>query len=314
MRAGARHKTTSTPTTKEAAMFYLGVDAGGTHCRAQLINEEGILVGFGEGGPGNTRLGIDASFASIEQSFRQACQRAQLESHQLTQIAAGLGVAGVERDGAKEKLRTCPFPFNTVEIASDVEIANLGAHSGQDGAVVIVGTGSIGFARCKGETFRVGGYGFPISDEGSGAYLGLQALRVTLRAADGRISGTNFTENLFGDFDASSRKIVAWMDEAGATEYATLAPKVVEYARQGDKIAADLMRRAAEHVNAMVESLSDWGAPQCSIIGGLSEHIIDWLPHRTASNIKPPEGQPIDGAILLAKTLTTTNRLAPSKQ
>jgi len=288
-------------------MFYLGVDAGGTHCRAQLINEDGLQVGFGEGGPGNLRLGIKASFAGIQQSFRQACHNAQLEAHQVTQITAGLGIAGVERDGAREQLRNCPFPFNTLEITSDVEIANLGAHSGRDGAVVIVGTGSIGFARCHGDTYRVGGYGFPISDEGSGAYLGLQALRVTLRASDGRIPGTNFTKHLFEEFDASPQNIVAWMDSAGATEYAKLAPTVVGYARQGDRIAIGLMQRSAEHVQALVESLSDWGAPQCSIIGGLSEHIMEWLPHKITSRLKPPDGQPLDGAILLAKRLNTSH-------
>ena len=61
---------------------------------------------------------------------------------------------------------------------------------------MIIGTGSIGFAVVKGREVRVGGYGFPISDEGSGADLGLHAIRLALRAGDGRALATSFTREV----------------------------------------------------------------------------------------------------------------------
>ena len=69
-------------------------------------------------------------------------------------------------------------------------IACLGAHGGRDGGIVIAGTGSVGLAMVNGREFRIGGYGFPISDEGSGAEIGLHAIRLALRAHDKRITAS----------------------------------------------------------------------------------------------------------------------------
>src|SRR3984893_11225393 len=77
-------------------------------------------------------------------------------------------------------------PLQDVVFASDANVACLGAHRGRDGGIVVLGTGSIGFASVKGRELRIGGYGFPISDEGSGADVGLQAVRLPPRAPDGR--------------------------------------------------------------------------------------------------------------------------------
>ncbi|WP_368856164.1 BadF/BadG/BcrA/BcrD ATPase family protein, partial [Klebsiella pneumoniae] len=79
-----------------------------------------------------------------------------------------------------------PHPFASIAFTSDGVAACLGAHSGADGAIVIAGTGSIGLGFAEGRDLRVGGYGFPISDEGSGADLGLKAVQLALRAFDGR--------------------------------------------------------------------------------------------------------------------------------
>ena len=70
-----------------------------------------------------------------------------------------------------------PHPFRSVVYAHDATIACIGAHGAKDGGIVIVGTGSVGFAVVGEREIRVGGYGFPISDEGSGADLGLHAIR-----------------------------------------------------------------------------------------------------------------------------------------
>ena len=88
---------------------------------------------------------------------------------------AAVGLAGVGRKGLLEQLERLPHPFRSVIYIHDATIACIGAHGGRDGGIVIVGTGSVGFAVVEGREFRIGGYGFPISDEGSGADLGLHA-------------------------------------------------------------------------------------------------------------------------------------------
>ena len=83
--------------------------------------------------------------------------------------------------GAEATLKEIVHPFASVRFISDGLAACLGAHGGADGAVVVAGTGSIGVGLIGGRELRFGGYGFPISDEGSGADIGLQAIRLALR-------------------------------------------------------------------------------------------------------------------------------------
>src|SRR4029079_1709391 len=97
--------------------------------------------------------------------------------------------------------------------------ACIGAHAARDGGIVIVGTGSVGFAVVRGREVRVGGYGFPVSDEGSGAYLGLHAIRRALRAYDDRAVATSLTRDVMVRFHDDPFEAVAWMDRATATDY-----------------------------------------------------------------------------------------------
>src|SRR3546814_6594646 len=123
------------------------------------------------------------------------------------------------------------FPDTTlfrsnVLVRSDSIIANLGAHMGGDGAILILGTGSVGLIKRGEDSLSIGGYGFPISDEGSGAALGLSAIRHALRTLDGRTRPTQLSQAVTKQFDHAIPNVIAWMDDAAPTEYAAFAPLV----------------------------------------------------------------------------------------
>ena len=162
--------------------YYMGVDGGRTSCRARIEDAEGRLLGQGAAGPATTRIGAERSMQAVRTASMVAAIDAGLPPTALALTSAGVGLAGIDRKGAREALLSFPHPFRKVVYASDANVACLGAHSGRDGGIVVLGTGSVGFARVKGRELRIGGYGFPISDEGSGADLGLQAVRLALRA------------------------------------------------------------------------------------------------------------------------------------
>ena len=73
----------------------------------------------------------------------------------------------------------------------------MGGHAGHDGGIIVVGTGTVGWAIIAEQEYRVGGWGFPVSDEGSGAWLGCEALRRVLWVRDGRISWTSSLRHIF---------------------------------------------------------------------------------------------------------------------
>jgi glucosamine kinase len=194
-----------------------------------------------------------------------------------------------------------PHPFRSVVYAHDATIACIGAHGARDGGIVIIGTGSVGFAVVGGREIRVGGYGFPISDEGSGADLGLHAIRLGLRAYDERAVGTNLTRDVMTRFHNDPFEAVAWMDHATATDYATFAPLVMRHADAGDPVARRIVRDAAEQIDELVRRLTECGAPRIALLGGLASSMQPWLAPDVERRLVPVEGDAVDGALHLAR-------------
>ena len=284
-----------------SASLFVGVDGGGTGCRARIEDAEGRVLGSGIAGPAALRLGIDRSLAEVVKACRAATDEAKLGPDALAAMHAGVGLAGIGRRGALEQLVQKPHPFLSVSYAHDATVACIGAHGARDGGIVIVGTGSVGFAVVEGREIRVGGYGFPISDEGSGADLGLQAIRLALRAYDERAVGASLTRDVMLRFHNDPFEAVAWMDDATATDYATFAPLVMRHADAGDPIARRIVRDAAEQIDELVRRLSECGASRVALLGGLASPMQPWLAPDVQRRLVPVEGDAVDGALRLAR-------------
>jgi glucosamine kinase len=281
--------------------LFVGVDGGGTGCRARIEDAEGNILGTGIAGPATLRLGVDRALAEVEKACRAAVEEAGLGSDAFGAVHAAIGLAGVGRKGVHEELIQHPHPFRSVEYAHDATIACIGAHTAKDGGIVIVGTGSVGFAVVGGREVRVGGYGFPISDEGSGADLGLHAIRLALRAHDERARGTALTRDVMQRFHNDPFEAVAWMDRATATDYATFAPLVMRHADAGDPVARGVVREAGEQIDDLVRRLIECGAARVALLGGLASSIQPWLAPDVQRRLVPVEGDAVDGALHLAR-------------
>ena len=285
----------------QAGPLFAGVDGGGTGCRARIEDAKGCLLGTGIAGPATLRMGVDRAITEVEKACRAALGEAGLGANALGSVHAAVGLAGVGRKGALEQLLMRPHPFRSVVYAHDATIACIGAHGARDGGIVIIGTGSVGFAVVGGREIRVGGYGFPISDEGSGADLGLQAIRLALRAYDERAVGTSLTRDVMTRFHNDPFEAVAWMDHATATDYATFAPLVMRHADAGDPVARRIVRDAAEQIDELVRRLSECGASRVALLGGLASSMQPWLAPDVERRLVPVEGDAVDGALHLAR-------------
>jgi glucosamine kinase len=282
--------------------YFLGIDAGGTHTRARLVTAGGQVVGTGEAGPANARIGVEEALTEVEDAYMQALREAGLGQADHSRMWAGLGIAGLNRRGVLPGLQEHHFPFRSIAFASDGAIACLGAHAGGDGAIVIVGTGSIGFARVGAEVYTIGGYGFPVSDEGSGADLGLRAIRNALWARDGRIPPSPMTDEVLDFFHRSAGEIVDWTARATPTDYGAFAPMVMDHAVAGDPVAEIIVQAAARRLDRLIRVLLDRGAPSCALMGGVAARMRDWLAASIRERLSEPLGDALDGAILLART------------
>lgn len=280
--------------------YYLGIDAGGSNCRARLIDAQGRIIGHGKSGTANARIGLDALYETLKDTADQAIADAGLTASQRAEIHAGMGIAGITRPGVRDALAAFDFGTASVTYATDAQIANLGAHAGNDGAILIIGTGSIAQVRAAGDNFTIGGYGFPISDEGSGAALGLSAMRHALRALDGRSRQTELSAAVTERFGHDTARAIAWMDQATPRDYGAFAPLVMDYAEADDAIARSIVEDAAAHIERFIETIFERGAVRCALVGGLSHRMKPWLRARTVERLSDPLGDALDGALRLA--------------
>ncbi|QQV77702.1 ATPase [Sphingomonas aliaeris] len=280
--------------------YFLGIDAGGSNCRARLIDAGGVVIGEGHSGPANARMGVEPLYATLMETARQALAEAGLTDTHRATIRAGMGIAGITRLGMRESLEAHDFGFASVEFATDAQIANIGAHGGRDGAILIIGTGSAAKLRIDGQDYTIGGYGFPISDEGSAAALGLSAMRHALRALDGRTRKTPLSAAVTERFDHDTAQAIAWMDTATPRDYGMFAPLVMDYAEANDPIARSIVEHAANHIERFIETIFERGVARCTLVGGLAPRISPWLRARTVERLSPPMGDALDGALRLA--------------
>jgi glucosamine kinase len=137
----------------------------------------------------------------------------------------------------------------------------------------VAGTGTIGWAVLKGQSYRVGGWGLPISDEGSGAWLGCEALRRVLWAFDGRIAWTPLLRALFAHWGDDPHAIVRWTQTATPRDFGLFAPRVFDHARRGDPVAGELMDLAAGYIDALASRLISAGATQLALVGGCAAFL-----------------------------------------
>ncbi len=281
--------------------LYLGIDGGGTTCRARVADAAGRTLGEGLAGSANTRLGLDAAFAEIVAAAEAALDAAGLPRSRLGGLHAGLGLAGLALKSERAKVLGHPHPFATVRAESDAHTACLGAHAGGDGAILIVGTGSCGCALVGGEERTLGGWGFEIGDQGSGAWIGREALRRALWAFEGMAPRTALGDALMARFDHSQEAVVLWGTAAKPRDFGALAPAVFAHAAEGDPLARAVVREAAADVAAMIAGLGGSDALPVALLGGVAAPITPYLDDATRAFLVRPRGDALAGALRLAR-------------
>jgi glucosamine kinase len=281
--------------------LYLGIDGGGSKCRARIRDFAGRLLGEAEGGHANIYRDRAEAIASILGTARAAVSAAGLEGSQFKLLHAGFGLAGITTEKAARDIEAEHWPFASVTADNDAYAACLGAHEGHDGGIVITGTGSAGLAVIGGHRRALGGWGFQIGDDGSGARIGHAAIRRAVLAGDHLAPHSPLLTAILAKFHNDLAAITAWARHAEAGDYARYAPQVIAAGHAGDGEAITLLHAAGASLGDMLLALKGFGAPRLSLIGGLAEPIKPWLPDKCRDLIAPALSDPIDGAILMAR-------------
>jgi glucosamine kinase len=282
-------------------MLVLGVDGGGTRCRARLCDAAGDRLGEAISGPANIGYGLDEAFASVFDAIFRCLAQAHLSPNHFPQIVACLALAGATEPAEIAAAKLQRQGFGKLILTSDAHAACVGAHDGADGGILVAGTGSIGLAVLDGRQHRVGGWGLPLSDEGSGAWIGREALRRVLMAYDGRLAWTPLLRKAFERHGSVSHAIVQWAARASPRDFGTLAPLVIEHASQRDDAGLEILQEAARHVDILANRLVALGARRLSLAGAVAPHLAPYLAASTRQHLVKPVGDPLYGTFLLAR-------------
>jgi glucosamine kinase len=281
--------------------FYLGVDGGGTKCKARLENAAGELLGTGVAGPANPFQNLEQARASIILSARAALASASLPDSMMSQLIVGAGLAGVNIPRFHRLMTEWDHPFAQFHLATDIHIACLGAHAGGNGAVMVAGTGSVGYSLVDGVGTSFGAHGFPFGDKGSGAWLGLEAMKAALLAIDELGPQTTLLESIEMQLNASGLDIIDAMAGATSQDYGALAPLVLKAAAANDHVALKIVSEGADYLSALAQRLLDSGAAGFCMLGGLAPKITRWMRPDIIAQLVPPQATSDAGAVQLAR-------------
>lgn len=272
--------------------YFLGIDGGGTGCRAAIADAQGRIIGQGAAGPANISVETEGACANILAAARAALDEAG-RGH-LDELTAVLGLAGANVTAAARSLQAM-LPFRKARIVTDAVTAATGALGGEDGIVVAMGTGSVLAVQLGGEMRQYGGRGFVLGDEGSGAVLGRALLAEALRAEDGFTPMSPLLQAVLDEL-GGIEGVISFGFRARPAEFAAFAPRIVT---GNDPAGERIFATAVDDIRAMIDTLQAGRDLPVVFLGGLGAHYAARL--QGLWPIRPPKGSGLDGALHLAR-------------
>jgi N-acetylglucosamine kinase-like BadF-type ATPase len=240
-------------------MHVLGIDAGGTKTVCLLADARGSIVGEARGPGANLHV---AGELAVEKVLHQVMETA-LFDRRVTLAAICLGIAGVDREDEAATVRAIMRRIcrnARVLVVNDALIALAAGARDGPGIVIIAGTGSIVYGcNADGVAARAGGWGHMVGDEGSGYWIGREAVAAVMRAADGRGPATGLTGEILSHFevaDVSRLPRIVYDREQPRMSVAALGPIIQRAASNGDVVATRILERAAEELVLAAQSVA----------------------------------------------------------
>jgi len=306
--------------------FVIGIDGGGTKTLALISDLKGNVVGQHVSGPANLQIvGFDKVARALLSLIGECCESAGSSTQSIRAMTIGLAGAGRLADQKKmtaalqKLLASKKIRIRKVRIESDARVALEGAFRGNAGIILIAGTGSIAFGKDEqGRVHRTGGWGRILGDEGSGYFIGRQALIAVCRQMDGRSGATGLAALIAKRFGLKKPEDVIASVYRNNLDFSTIAPSVMDAAKDGDAAAVEIIQMSSlaltEHVRALVRKFTG-GEKQVvrrkiplSFVGGL---ISNDTPLRSALfrqigitfpeiEIIEPMAPPAYGAVVMA--------------
>lgn len=234
-------------------MYIVGIDAGGTKTTAAAYDSEGTLLCQVETGFGNVTVDFEEGMKNIKQAVNQIVEKQGKDIQKIV-----LGCAGVETGDKKAKVKDALEQQygEIIEVTNDAILALYAALKGEDGILIIAGTGSIGYLKRGAEVYRFGGWGHLINDDGSGYSIVIKAIRYIAYSFDVNNNDTPLKRAIFEKLKISELKeLIQFVYDSSKGEIAALVPVIEQVANDGDMQAQSILSWAGERLAYLVIGL-----------------------------------------------------------
>ena len=278
--------------------YYIGIDGGGTKTKFDLFDSDKNSIASITT---STIHPAQASFKEVVSVLNTAKEKllANINDRDyVLKVGAGLGGYGINADYRKKLEDEFSTVFEEFKLYSDAYAAMLGALAGEDGILMIAGTGSIALAKVGDETFRCGGFGYRYGDEGSAYSIGKALISRALKEADGRLDKSIISDLVADYFDNIGINIIATSDFS-RDKIAGLAASASKYVENSESVRDIFLAAAKEislHIKAIGKNFESGKRIKLSYIGGVfkSEYIIECIKEMNqgielVAPIYPPE-------------------------
>ncbi|MGI1663630.1 BadF/BadG/BcrA/BcrD ATPase family protein [Palleronia sp. KMU-117] len=274
----------------------IGIDGGGSSCRFALLDGGArIEVSLGAANAFSDRPG---TIATLRDGIAALAARAGLTPDDIAGARLHAGLAGIMTPADAAEVAAA-LPVRTARVTDDRPTTLRGALGGAEGTLAAIGTGSFFGRQAAGRTGFIGGWGFRLGDEASGAWIGRALLAATLHAVDGVRPRTGLVDATLADFGNNPAALVTAAQGFAPRDFAAFAARVVEAGLQGDPLAEELMREGADWILKAAAALGWRRGEALCLTGGLGPHYARVLD----ADVVAPRGTAVDGALALAADL-----------
>ncbi|MFK8080163.1 MAG: BadF/BadG/BcrA/BcrD ATPase family protein [Granulosicoccus sp.] len=279
----------------------VAVDGGGSLCRLAAFSPQGDMLGrVVVDRHASLTLGVGAAWQHIEQGL-QALRR------ELGEVATGypcrlcMGLAGSLQQEKRQEFLTLVPNGIAAQLYTDGYAQLMGASEGQPGICLSVGTGSVvHWLDQQGNTGMAGGWGFPVGDQGSGAWLGMRLLQIYIAHLDGNTNFSPLMSMVEERVGSSVSAVQGWTTQTRSGVFAQLAPLVFEAASLHDTVALTLLDQAVEQCLQLVRLAPD-DLP-VFVVGGVGEQLSPVISSKLGERLRRSRGDALRGLWHLAVT------------
>jgi len=295
--------------------YFIGIDSGGTNSKIivtdKLLN---IKSKFNFKSIHYTQVGAKVFSGFINDKILFVLKKSGLKINHCCGI--GIGIAGARSLNDKNaiyKELNKQLNFDKIIVESDAVISLFGALGGKDGIILISGTGSVLLGFCKGKYYRIGGWGKILGDEGSGYWIGIQALKNAVKEIDDNVKFRPFCRILKKEHGLIPENLI---EKIYRMNYPIqdIAKTIIRYAEKHNtqciKIVENAVTCLINHIKIFIRKPEIEFPLKLVLCGSileskniLSDKLKDEInkKYKNRLNIEKPVYEPAKGAIIVYK-------------